>query len=293
MAEYKEILYQKQRRGVLITLNRPEALNAITRPMLKELHHALDEAESDPEVRAVVLTGAGRAFSSGFDQRSTGGRRRDMQWPQGMPTDMSTADLLNYWRVDDAKLLHIFELTKPVIGAIRGWAMGGGCWLALFTHITIAADDAVFAQPEVRHGSNTSFMWTLLAGFKNALRYSLVGDHIDAQEALRIGLVNKVVPVDQLLEECFSIVERIAHVPPETVKINLAISTMGLHMMGFRDALLLDSELSVAAHMMLNEKFRRPLDEARATQGTKAYLQLRDGPFQPEPFGPRARKKTE
>ena len=291
MADYKEILYEKQRGGVLITLNRPEALNAITRPMLKELHHALDEAEADPEVRAIVLTGAGRAFSSGFDQRSTGGRRRDMQWPYGMPTDMSTADLLNYWRVDDAKLLHIFELTKPVIGAVRGWAMGGGCWLALFTHITIAADDAVFAQPEVRHGSNSSFIWTLLAGFKNALRYSLVGDHIDAPEALRIGLVNKVVPADQLLEECFSIVERIAHVPPETVKINLAISTMGLHMMGFRDALALDSELSVAAHLMLREEFRRPLDDARATQGTKAYLQLRDGPFQPEPFGPRSKKQ--
>jgi len=291
MSEYKEILYEKQHSGVLITLNRPEALNAITRPMLKELHNALDEAEADPEIRAIVLTGAGRAFSSGFDQRSTGGRRRDMQWPQGMPTDMSTADLLNYWRVDDAKLLHILELTKPVIGAVRGWAMGGGCWLALFTHITIAADDAVFAQPEVRHGSNSSFMWTLLAGFKNAIRYSLVGDHIDAPEALRIGLVNKVVPADKLLEECFSIVERIAHVPPETVKINLAISTMGLNMMGFRDALLMDSELSVAAHMMLNEEFRRPLDEARATQGTKAYLQLRDGPFQPEPFGPRSKKK--
>jgi enoyl-CoA hydratase/carnithine racemase len=291
MSEYQEILYEKQRSGVLITLNRPEALNAITRPMLKELHNALDEAEADPEIRAIVLTGAGRAFSSGFDQRSTGGRRRDMQWPQGMPTDMSTADLLNYWRVDDAKLLHILELTKPVIGAVRGWAMGGGCWLALFTHITIAADDAVFAQPEVRHGSNSSFMWTLLAGFKNAIRYSLVGDHIDAPEALRIGLVNKVVPADKLLEECFSIVERIAHVPPETVKINLAISTMGLNMMGFRDALLMDSELSVAAHLMLNEEFRRPLDEARATQGTKAYLQLRDGPFQPEPFGPRSKKK--
>ena len=291
MPEYQEILYEKQRGGVLITLNRPEALNAITRSMLKEMHHALAEAEADPEVRAIVLTGAGRAFSSGFDQRTTSGRRRDMQWPYGMPTDMSTADLLNYWRVDDAKLMHIFELTKPVIGAIRGWAMGGGCWLALFTHITIAADDAVFAQPEVRHGSNTSFMWTLLAGFKNALRYSLVGDHIDAQEALRIGLINKVVPAGQLLEECFPIVERIAHVPPETVKINLAISTMGLQMMGLRDALLLDSELSVAAHMMLREEFRRPLDEARASQGTKAYLQLRDGPFQPEPFGPRSKKQ--
>jgi enoyl-CoA hydratase/carnithine racemase len=291
MSDYQEILYQKQRGGVLITMNRPEALNAITRTMLKELHRALDEAEADPEVRAIVLTGAGRAFSSGFDQRTTSGRRRDMQWPYGMPTDMSTADLLNYWSVDDAKLLHILELTKPVIGAIRGWAMGGGCWLALFTHITIAADDAVFAQPEVRHGSNTSFMWTLLAGFKNALRYSLVGDHIDAQEALRIGLINKVVPADQLIAECFSLVERIARVPPETVKINLQIAIMGLQMMGLRDALRMDETLSISAHMMLREEFRRPLDEARATQGTKAYLQLRDGPFQPEPFGPRSKRR--
>ncbi len=293
MAEYKEILYQKQHKGVLITLNRPEALNAITRSMLKELHHALDEAEADPAVRAIVLNGAGRGFCSGFDQATTSGRRRDMQWPYGMPTGMSTADLMNYWRVDDAKLLHIFELTKPVIGAIHGWAMGAGCWLALFTHLTIAADNAVFAQPEVRHGSNTTFMWTLLAGFKNAIRYGITGDHIDAAEALRIGLVNKVVPADRLLEECFSLMERIALVPPETVKINLAISTMGLQMMGLRDALLLDCELSVAAHMMLREEFRRPLDEARMNQGTKAYLQLRDGPFQPEPFGPRSRKKGE
>jgi enoyl-CoA hydratase/carnithine racemase len=259
--------------------------------MLKEIHQAFDEAEADPEIRAIVLTGAGRAFSSGFDQATTSGRRRDIQWPYGIQTGMSAADLMNYWSVDDVKLIRIFEMTKPVIGAVRGWAMGGGCWMALYTHITLAAEDAIFAQPEVRHGSNTTFMWTLLAGFKNALRYGLVGDHIDAQEALRIGLVNKVVPGDELIEECFKIVERIARVPPETVKINLAISTMGLQMMGLRDALRMDETLSIPAHMMLNEKFRRPLDEARATQGTKAYLQLRDGPFQPEPFGPRAKKK--
>ncbi|HXG50931.1 MAG TPA: enoyl-CoA hydratase/isomerase family protein [candidate division Zixibacteria bacterium] len=290
MTDYREILYEKQRCGVLITLNRPEALNAITRPMLRELHRALDEAEADPEVRAIVITGGGRAFSAGFDQAPTSGRRRDIQWPYGIPTGMSAADLMNYWSVDDVKLIRLFEMSKPVIGAVRGWAMGGGCWLALYTHITIAAEDAVFAQPEVRHGSNTSFMWTLLAGFKNALRYGLVGDHIDAQEALRIGLVNKVVPAERLLEECFSIVERIARVPPETVKINLQIATMGLQAMGLRDALRMDATLSIPAHMMLNEAFRRPLDEIRATQGTKAYLQRRDGPFQPEPFGPRARK---
>ena len=81
MSDYKEILYEKQRGGVLITLNRPEALDAITRPMLKELHHALDQAEADPDIRAIVITGAGRAFSSGFDQATTSGRRRDIQWP--------------------------------------------------------------------------------------------------------------------------------------------------------------------------------------------------------------------
>jgi enoyl-CoA hydratase len=109
---------------------------------------------------------------------------------------------------------------------------------------------------------------------------------------LRIGLVVKVVPQDQLLEECFSLVERIAHVPPETVKINLQIATMGLQMMGLRDALLLDNQLSAPAHVMLREELRRPLDEARFNQGTKQYLMLRDGPFQPEPFGPRSKERS-
>ena len=292
MSDYAEILYEKQRKGVLITLNRPEAMNAISRTMEQELAQALDEAEADPEVRALVITGAGRAFSAGMDQGPKPGRRRDLVWPSGIPTGMSAAELIDSWRGKETKrFLRIFEFGKPVIGAINGWAMGAGSWLALYTHITIASENAVFAQPEVRHGSNTSFMWTLLAGFKNALRYGLVGDHIDAQEALRIGIVSKVVPQDKLLEECFGIVERIALVPPETVKINLAIATMGLEMMGLRDALLLDSQLSAPAHVMLREEFRRPLNEAREKKGIKTYLQLRDGPFQPEPFGPKSRKK--
>ncbi len=292
MSDYAEILYEKQRKGVQITLNRPEVMNAISPIMEQDLAQALDEAEADPEVRAIVITGAGRAFSAGMDQGPKPGRRRDLVWPSGIPTGMSAAELIDSWRGKETKrFLRILEFGKPVIGAINGWAMGAGSWLALYTHITIASENAVFSQPEVRHGSNTSFMWTLLAGFKNALRYGLVGDHIDAQEALRIGIVNKVVPQDKLLEECFGIVERIALVPPETVKINLAIATMGLEMMGLRDALLLDSQLSAPAHVMLREEFRRPLNEAREKKGIKTYLQLRDGPFQPEPFGPRSRKK--
>ena len=291
MDEYKEILYEKKRGGVLITLNRPEAMNAISRSMIKELHQALDAAEQDNEVRAIVLTGAGRAFSAGMDQGNRAGRRRDIHWPYGIITGLTAAELIDSWRVDPRNFRRMWEFGKPIIGAINGWAMGAGSWLALFTHITLAAENAVFAQPEVRHGSNTSFMWTLLAGFKNALRYGLVGDHIDAQEALRIGLVVAVVPPDQLIDACFKIVERIAHVPPETVKLNLHIATLGLDVMGLRDALTFDNQMSAPAHVMLREELRKPLDDARANQGIKDYLQMRDGLFQPEPFGPRARKR--
>src|SRR3990172_13234046 len=293
MAEYKEILYHKQRRGVLITLNRPAAMNAISRSLIKELHQALDDVEKDAEIRAVILTGAGRAFSSGMDQGNQPGRRRDKVWPYGMAPGQSTAQLIASWRHDDRNFMRLWEFGKPIIGAINGWTMGAGSWLALFTHITIASENAVFSQPEVRHGSNTSFMWTLLGGYKNALRYGLTGDHIDAQEALRIGLVVQVVPADQLIDECFKIVERIAHVPPETVKINLQIATMGLDMMGLRDALTFDNQMSAPAHVMLREELRKPLDDARANQGIREYLQMRDGPFQPEPFGPRSKKKLE
>lgn len=291
MPDFKEILYEKKRGGALITLNRPEAMNAISRSMIKEIHQALDDIEEDREVRAVVLTGSGRAFSAGMDQGNRAGRRRDIHWPYGILTDQSAAEAIDSWRVDPRNFRRMWEFGKPIIGAINGWCMGAGSWLALFTHMTLASENAVFAQPEVRHGSNTSFMWTLLGGYKNALRYGLTGDHIDAREALRIGLVIKVVPADQLIEECLKIVERIALIPPETIKINLQVATMGLDMMGLRDALTYDSQMSAPAHLMLREELRKPLDEARANKGIREYLQMRDGPFQPEPFGPRSKKK--
>jgi enoyl-CoA hydratase/carnithine racemase len=284
MHDYREILYDKQRGGVLITLNRPEAMNAISRSMIKELHQALDEAEQDQEVRAVVLTGAGRAFSAGMDQGTSSGRRRDMHWPYGIITGQTAAEVIDSWRVDPRNFRRMWEFGKPIIGAINGWAMGAGSWLSLFTHITLAAENAVFAQPEVRHGSNTSFMWTLLGGYKNALRYGLTGDHIDAQEALRIGLVVKVVPSDQLIDECFTIVERIAHVPPETVKINLQIATLGLDMMGLRDALTFDNQMSnVSAGP--RHAARRIAQAARRRARSQGYSRISADARWPVPTG--------
>jgi enoyl-CoA hydratase/carnithine racemase len=292
VSNYQTILYEKQRHGVQITLNRPNVLNALNADLWNELDAALEAAKNDREIRAIVLTGAAGVFSTGEDV--TGDDRRTA-WPYGIPEGSSLVYEYDQIRDEDRKSflerqIYRWEYPKPIIGAVSGWCLGAASWLALTCHLTYAADDAVFGQPQIRHASGTDFIWVLLAGFKNALRYSLTGDHIDAQEALRIGLVNKVVPKDKLLDECFALVERIALVPPETVKINLHISRLGLEMMGLRKAWLLNSELSAMARLTREEEFNRKMEEARQEGGLKAFFETRDGPFQPEPFGPRARK---
>ena len=292
MAQYRTILYQKQRSGVLITLNRPNALNAMNEAMMNELDGALAEAETDEDIRAVILNGAGGAFSAGED---IGSADPDSAWPYGIPVGTSLNATYNKFRDADRKdilgrQLYRWQYPKPIIGAVSGWCLGAASWLALTCHITIAADDAVFGQPQVRHGANTDFIWVALAGFKNALRYALTGDHVDAQEALRMGLINQMVPQEELLETCFQLVERIARISPETVKINLQISTMGLEMMGLRKAWTLNSELAAMARLTKREEFNKRLEEAKKKGGIKAFLDERDGPFQPEPFGPKANK---
>ena len=134
------------------------------------------------------------------------------------PIGQSASDWIDSWRGREGnEFLRLWELNKPVIGAINGRAMGAGSWLALCTHITIASEQAVFAQPEVRHGSNTSFLWTMLAGVKNSLRYGLVGDHIDAQEALRIGLVTKIGSAKELIPTVEELAARMGEYPAEVL----------------------------------------------------------------------------
>jgi enoyl-CoA hydratase/carnithine racemase len=292
MSNYETILYEKQRHGVLITLNRPNALNAMSQDLLGELDQALAKAETDPDIRAVVLTGAGGTFSVGED---ISGDDPATAWPYGIPEGRSLVHEYNRLRDADrrdilGRQLYRWEYPKPIIGAVSGWCLGAASWLALTCHVTIAADDAVFGQPQVRHGANTDFIWVALAGFKNALRYSLTGDPVDAKEALRMGLVNQVVPKDKLLEECFAFVERIAHVPPETVKINLAIATSGMEMMGLRKAWTLNAELAAMAQLSKREEFNKHLEDAKKKGGVEAFFEARDKPFQPEPFGPKAKK---
>ena len=279
---YEMLRYERDGAVVTITLDRPEAMNALSEQLDGEIHIALDEADRDREVRAVIMTGAGRAFCAGDDFGE-----------DDRLTDTATSETLHAWldinrRASD-RFMHVMELSTPVIAAVNGWCLGGGFWYALCADITIAADDATFGQPEVRGISNSSVLFAALAGWKNAHRYTLTGDHFDAAEALRIGVVNEVVPAGRLLERAAELAQRIAQVPPDSVRLNKAITTFGLEAMGLRNAHSVMTFLSTIAHASADSPDVHHLHEAQEEGGLRAYLEARDGPFLPEPGGPRSK----
>jgi enoyl-CoA hydratase len=142
----------------------------------------------------------------------------------------------------------------------------------------------------VRHVSNTTFLFAALAGWKAANRYGLTGDHFDAAEALRLGLVNEVVPVDQVLPRARALAERIARVPEPSVRLNKAITCHGMLAMGVGAGMLMSVPLSNLAHASFNSH-RADLLKAMQEGGLKAFLEARDGGFIPEPGGPRSKPK--
>src|SRR6478609_8929587 len=256
----KELLYSVEESIATITLNRPERMNALTPALEAELHRAFDQADADRAVRVIILTGAGRAFCAGYDQGQTGKSGTRHSDPKGK----SHADFIEFWQRNDAgrvgQWTHMCRLGAPIIAAVNGWAMGGGFWYQLAADITIASDKAVFAQPEVRHISNTSFLMTALCGWKAANRWGLTGDHFDAAEALRIGMVNEVVPHDKLMEHTYALAKRLALVPEPALRLNKAIAMQGMQAAGLHAGLLLEGTLGTLVHSSHNEERQRLLD---------------------------------
>ncbi|MBI4201422.1 MAG: enoyl-CoA hydratase/isomerase family protein [Chloroflexi bacterium] len=210
--EYETIRFEKSEGVATITLNRPERLNAINIQMGYELVDALDNSEMDPEVRCVVLTGTGRGFCSGDDLRG-------MESPR-FPARRGPDSLKDYvfapyrWTV---VVKAMRRMPKPVIGSIRGPAHGGGFNLAMGTDIRIASETANFATPFAKWaiGSGVNQLHYHV-GLGIALEMAFTGDPIDAYRAERLGLVNKVVPDDQLESATRDLAQRLAKGPTRT-----------------------------------------------------------------------------
>ena len=221
----------------LLTLNRPDKLNAINKQMIAQLGSALDVAEADPSVRAIVLAGAGRAFSAGFDL--------DMEIADGGKPDPE--EVRQALRNDFEIIMRFWDCPKVTLAAAHGYCLGSAMELALACDLTVASEDCFFGAPEVRFGSGiVAMLLPWLAGPKCAKYLLLSGDdRVTAASALDMGLVNRVVPAGQALDQTLELALRVAANDPLAVKLTKQAINRSLDIGGMREALLQALELNV------------------------------------------------
>jgi enoyl-CoA hydratase len=244
----------------IVTLNRPQALNALTVELLELLEHHADEAERDPTVRALVIAGSGeKAFCAGADLKTLEQEYAGVSEPDELVDVMHRV----YWRLE--------RLELPVIAAVHGYCFGGGLELMLTADFCIAADDARFGLPEVNVGALPGAGGTQrlprLIGAPMAKQLMFTGESIDATEALRIGLVNRVVPAASLLTDALALAAAIAGKAPLAVRKIKQAADGGL-------ALSLEAglELERACHVFLRETEDR-------REGVTAFVEKRSPHF--------------
>ena len=232
-----ETLLYDERDGIgYLTLNRPEKLNALSPTLIAEFREAMEAIEANPDVRVVILTGAGRAFSAGFDIES------EASGPAGEP--LSVDGRRSRFKHNIETFLMVWNLSKPVIAAVNGYALGGACELVQVCDVKIASDRAMLGEPEIRLGYGAPFLITPYSlNLALAKEMMLTGDVIDAHEAARIGMVNRVVPHDNLLAECERVAQKMRGVSAIGIKTTKLSVNRALESAGFLSALNHNLEL--------------------------------------------------
>jgi enoyl-CoA hydratase len=264
-----EPLVLSERRGAvaLLTLNRPDKLNAINGAVIEALDAALDAAASDEAVRAIVVAGAGRAFSAGFDL--------DMGVGDGKPV---AADLRRALENDFRLIMRFWDSPKPTIAAVHGYCLGSALELALACDLTVAAEDCRFGEPEVKFGSGiVALLLPWLAGPKAAKYLLLTGeDRASAADMQALGLVCRVVPAPDLLDEALALARRIAANDAQAVRLTKLAINRSLDIGGMRQALLAALETDIAIET--NETTEsREFNEILKRDGAKAAIAWRAG----------------
>lgn len=262
-----ETLLAERRAGVfVITLNRPERLNAINGRMKAEVRTVLDSVENDDAVGAVVLAGAGRAFSAGMDLKddAAAGVSGADGWRRVLEDDL--AFIMRFW-----------DFPKPTIAAVHGFCLAAACELAMACDVTIAEEGTFLGEPELRFGSViTAMLMPLLTGPKIAKELLLgADDRISAERAERIGLVNQVVPIGQGIETAVRMGQRMAAMDRDAVRLTKKAINLGADAMGLREALKANLDLAVEIES-LETPSRKRFKEITRERGLKAALEWRD-----------------
>lgn len=224
--DYKDVLYEKADGFATITLNRPERLNAFSRDMAESLRETLKDADFDPEVRVLIITGAGRGFCSGADVKAGEERRAAGEKPPKL-TRYASVVRRNWSSLESAGMAPILAImrrfSKPIICALNGPMAGFGSALAMHCDIIVASENATYRNGFTRLGLTMEFATSHLLpqriGTNRALELAYTNDKIDAQEMYRIGLVNKVVPHDQLIDACKEMGRKMFQIPPISLMI--------------------------------------------------------------------------
>lgn len=262
------VLYEVRAPAALITLNRPDKLNALSAELLDQLEAALNRAATDDEVKVVVLTGAGRAFSAGYDlsEEAADQPPTAQAWRTVLARDVEVT--MQLWR-----------LPKPTIAAVRGWCLAGGCEVAMACDMIVAAEDARFGEPEIRYGSGpVTLLMPFLIGQKKTNELLFTGDVVDAAEAHRIGLVNRVVAAEELDGAVAELTARIAPTPAAVLRLTKLALLRAYEAAGLPEAVAANLDISAILNAADTPE-QREFDAIVARDGLKAALEWRDSRY--------------
>jgi enoyl-CoA hydratase len=281
MSGFESIIYEKARGRARITLNRPDKLNALSLKLLTELSEAVWEADNDREVHCIIVKGAGRAFSAGYDLAGGDGHvpvsRIEDRAANSYRGGASQDD--DIWQMERSQRLRmaLFDAHKPSIAQVHGYCLAGGADVALLCDMVIAASDAVIGFPAGRSmGALPNNLWLYNIGPQWAKRLTMTGDSITGAEAQTLGLVMKAVAPDELEAEVEGLADRLALIDPDVLTVNKRIINLGLELMGARTLQRLAVENDARGHTAAAARgfFKQAREE-----GLRKALQDRDGPF--------------
>lgn len=284
------VLYEERDSLALITLNRPEKLNTLNEEVIQGIADAVARAGASADVCAIVLRGAGRAFSAGHDLNPSG-PRQPFRRPYGARAIDSRPGawdpVRDYAFMGNVmkRFMTLWECPKPVIAQVHGYAVGGGTDLCLCADLIFMAEDAIIGYPPARvYGTPTTMMWVYRLGLEHAKQFLLSGDQVDAATALRIGLVSKLFPPERLGEETEKYARRFQHIPANQLALNKMLINQAYENMGLRTTQMFGT---------LFDGMTRHTEEALRWQesfkevGFRETIRRRDAPF--EDYGERPR----